>query len=83
MIKNCKSKCENREDSYNGFKNKIEDYFKHHSFSSMGIDATDLNGDGKSDVIGISNYIYVSLSTGDSLDFKEVWYNQDFMGSEL
>ncbi|MDW3648082.1 MAG: VCBS repeat-containing protein [Bacteroidia bacterium] len=33
------------------FKNQIEDYFKHHSFSSMGIDATDLNGDGKSDLM--------------------------------
>lgn len=33
------------------FKNQIEDYFKHHSFSSMGIDVADLNGDGQEDLM--------------------------------
>ena len=33
------------------FKNQINQYFKHHSFSSMGIDVADLNGDAQEEVM--------------------------------
>ena len=33
------------------FKNEVANYFKHHSFSSMGVDATDLNGDGLAEIM--------------------------------